>query len=130
MFYNDSLAAEDLAAGLPARRPVWATAPEAIIVAPAPETTVAAGEPIEIWGWAWSFRGIAAAEISVDGGASITRATLEARRGWAWQRFSLSWRPTARGEALLGARAIEAGGVGQPREGARNSIHTVPIVVR
>ena len=130
VFYNDVLAAEDIAAGLPARRPVWATAPEAIIVAPAPDTIVAAGEPTEIWGWAWSFRGIAAAEISVDGGASFTRATLEPRRGWAWQRFSLPWRPAARGEAQLSVRAVEADGVGQPREGARNSIHTVPIVVR
>jgi hypothetical protein len=87
-------------------------------------------ESVEIWGWAWSFRGIAAAEISVDRGASFTRATLEPRRGWAWQCFSLPWRPAVRGEALLSVRAIEAGGAAQPLEGARNSIHTVPIVVR
>lgn len=130
VFYNDSLGADDIAAGLGPRRPVWATAPESIIVAPAPDAVVAVGDCIEIWGWAWSFRGIAAVDISVDGGASFMRAILEPRRGWAWQRFSLSWRPTARGEALLAVRALEALGAGQPAEGARNAIHTVPVVVR
>jgi sulfane dehydrogenase subunit SoxC len=41
-FYNDSAGPDDVAAGLPARRPVWATAPESIIVAPAPEAGGAA----------------------------------------------------------------------------------------
>jgi sulfane dehydrogenase subunit SoxC len=129
VFYNDSVSAEDVAAGLPSRRPVWAIAPESIIVAPAPDAVVAAGEVTEIWGWAWSFRGIAAVEVSVDGGTSFTRATLEGRRGWRWQRFSLPWRPTDRGEVLLSARALEAGGAVQPIEGTRNSIHTIPVVV-
>ena len=130
VFYNDSLGAADVAAGLPSRRPVWAIAPESIVVSPAPDTVVAAGESVEIRGWAWSFRGIAAVEVSVDGGARYTPAALERRRGWAWQGFSLPWRPTERGEAMLGVRALEAGGVGQPQEGARNSIHTVRVVVR
>ena len=129
MFYNYRRPAEDIVAGLPSLRPVWATAPEAVIVAPAPEASIAVGEPTEIWSWAWSFRGIAATEISVDAGATFRRAALEPRRGWAWQRFTQSWRPT-RGEALVSVRAVEAGGVRQPREGARNSIHTVPIIVR
>jgi hypothetical protein len=119
-----------MAAGLPSRRPVWAVAPESIIVAPAPDAAVALGEPSEIWGWAWSFRGIAAAEISVDGGASYLRASLEPRRGWAWQRFSLPWRPADRGEAQVCVRALEDGGAGQPLKSARNAIHTVRIVVR
>ena len=37
-FYNDSVGAADIAAGVPPRRPVWALAPESIIVAPAPDT--------------------------------------------------------------------------------------------
>jgi DMSO/TMAO reductase YedYZ molybdopterin-dependent catalytic subunit len=129
-FYNDSAGADDVAAGLPARRPVWAIAPESIIVAPAPEAVVAAGDLTEIWGWAWSFRGIAAVEISANGGASFTRAALERRRGFAWQRFSLPWRPAARGETLISARAIEAGGAAQPVDGARNAMHTVRLLVR
>src|SRR5262249_7233171 len=121
---------EDIAAGLPARRPVWATAPESIIVAPAPDAVVPMGEVTEIHGWAWSFRGIAAVEISVDGSASFLPALLEDRRGWAWQRFSLPWRPAAGGAAQVSARAIEAGGTAQPRVGARNAIHQVRVLVR
>ena len=93
-----TLAAEDIAAGLPPRQPVWAQAPEAIIVAPALDAGVAAGKPTEIWGWTWSFRGIAAAEVSRAsraalpparpglGGASPSVAALGARRGAARPR--------------------------------------------
>ena len=130
VFYNDSLGSDDVAAGLPPRRPVWAIAPESIIVSPAPDTVVAAGEPVEIWGRAWSFRGIAAVEISVDGGARLHPGGPRERRGWAWQRFSLPWRPTERGEVVLSVRALDAGGAGQPQAGARNSIHTVRVAVR
>ena len=129
-YYNDSTSADDVAAGLPSRRPIWATAPESIIVAPAPDAILTVGEPSEIWGWAWSFRGIAATEVSVDGGATFAPAHLEERRGFAWQRFTLPWRPGKRGEALLCVRAFEAAGTGQPRDGARNTIHTVPVIVR
>jgi sulfane dehydrogenase subunit SoxC len=59
VLYNDALDPADVAAGLPARRPVWAIAPESVIVAPAPDSAVGLGRPAEIWGWAWSFRGIA-----------------------------------------------------------------------
>jgi sulfane dehydrogenase subunit SoxC len=105
-------------------------APESVIVAPAPDSVLPLDRPTEIWGWAWSFRGVAAVEISVDGGASFSRATLEQRRGWAWQRFSLDWRPAAPGEALVSARAFDANGISQPPAGARNAMHTVRVVVR
>ena len=96
--YDDVLDKDEVASGLPPRRPVWALAPGSVIVSPAPETVVAAGETTEIWGWAWSFRGVTVAEVSVDGGTSFTRANLDPRRGWGWQRFSLPWRPAERGE--------------------------------
>jgi sulfane dehydrogenase subunit SoxC len=127
--YNDRADEDDIAAGLPPQRPVWAIAPESIIVAPAPDATVRLGEPVDIWGWAWSFRGVARAEVSVDGGLNFKQAALDERRGWVWQRFTLPWRPTERGEVLLCVRAVEAGGSGQPREGARNAIHSVRIAV-
>lgn len=130
VLYNDALDAEDVAAGLPARRPVWAVAPESIIVAPSPGATVARDTATEIWGWAWSFRGIARVEISVDGGASFATAGLEPRRGWAWQRFSLPWIPAFPGDVVLSARAFETGGLSQPFAGARNEIHSVRVAVR
>ena len=46
----------------------------------------------------------------VDGGRSFTQATLEPRRGWARQRFALSWLAAEPGEVLLCVRAIEANG--------------------
>ncbi|MGD9538579.1 MAG: molybdopterin-dependent oxidoreductase [Alphaproteobacteria bacterium] len=129
-FYNDALGADDVAAGLAPRRPVWALAPDSIIVAPAPAAMLGLGEPVEVWGWAWSFRDLAAVEVSVDGGRNFARASLEPKRGFAWRRFSLPWRPAERGEATLLARALEAGGAGQPAEGARNAVHTVRVAVR
>lgn len=79
---------------------------------------------------AWSFRGIAAVELSVDGGRTFQRAVLEDKRGWAWQRFSLPWRPAAPGEAVLLARALEATGAAQPFDGARNEVHRVRVRVQ
>lgn len=130
VLYNDTLEAEDVAAGQPARRPVWAVAPESIIVAPAPDAMVARGELVEIWGWAWSFRGVSRLEVSTDGGAIFHAATLEPRHGWSWQRFSLAWQPEKAGEALLRARAIDANGAAQPFDGARNAVHSVRVMVR
>jgi sulfane dehydrogenase subunit SoxC len=127
--YNDDSSDADIAAGLPKRRPVWAIAPDSIIVTPPPDAVLARGEPVEISGRAWSFRGIVAVEVSTDGGESFARAALEEERGWAWQRFSLSWKPARAGETTIMARAIEAGGSTQPRDGARNAIHSVRVTV-
>jgi len=129
-FYNDTLGADDVAAGASPQRPVWAQAPESIIVSPAPDAVLAPGKPVEVWGWAWSFRGIQAVEISTDNGATFARAALEPRRGWARQRFSMPWRPGAAGDAHLSVRALESNGTTQPPEGARNSVHTVKVIVR
>ncbi|MGX5736464.1 molybdopterin-dependent oxidoreductase [Bosea thiooxidans] len=128
--YNDPVDAEEIAAGAPSRRPVWAVAPEAIIVTPAPDAVVPADTPVPIEGWAWSFRAVAAVELTADDGASFLRAELEPRRGWRWQRFSCLWQPPAPGEWRLRARASEAGGVTQPLDGARNAQHSVTIRVR
>jgi sulfane dehydrogenase subunit SoxC len=128
--YNDPIPADDVAAGQPPQRPVWAIAPDAVIVTPGPNAVLALDAPTEISGWAWSFRGIAAVEVSADDGESFRRATLQERRGWAWQRFSLSWQPASRGETQLLARAVEAGGSAQPRSGARNAMHSVQVMVR
>jgi sulfane dehydrogenase subunit SoxC len=128
--YNDALDSAEVAAGQPARRPVWAVAPESIIVAPAPDAVVTRGEPVEIWGWAWSFRGVARVEISTDGGATFRAAAVEPRHGWSWQRFSMSWQPEDSGQTLLNARAFDANGASQPFDDARNAVHAVKVEVR
>jgi DMSO/TMAO reductase YedYZ molybdopterin-dependent catalytic subunit len=77
---------------------VRAIAPQSIIVNPAPDAVLAAGEAVEI-------------------------------RGWAWQRFSLPWLPTLRGEAHLRVRAHDTDCAGQPLDGARNSVHALRVFI-
>jgi DMSO/TMAO reductase YedYZ molybdopterin-dependent catalytic subunit len=127
--YNDRLGPREIAAGLGSERPVWAQAPEAIVVQPAPQDRLPAGKPTEIWGWAWAFQPLAAVEVSVDGGASYLQAELEPRSGWSWQRFSRRWTPDRPGPCRVSARALTAAGVGQPASGARNAVHSVEVEV-
>jgi len=128
-FYNDRPTSTEVAEGVGRVRPVWAQAPEAVIVAPAPGTSLPAGTDTEVWGWAWGFDEIDAVELSDDEGASWRRAVLAPRKGWAWQRFALSWRPPRAGPCRLSARAWIAAGRGQPAKGARNAVHSVEVEV-
>lgn len=106
-------------------RPVWAVAPESVIVSPAPDAQ--AGASIEIWGWAWADGGVAQVEISTDGGAIWRRAELAPQRGWAWQKFTATWRPEGTGEAILMSRATGKRGEVQPAADWRNCIHAVRV---
>lgn len=127
-WYNDPVKDE---AGQPtgASKPVWAIAPESVIVSPAPDQTVAPGKPVEIWGWAWGDGGIRAVGVSVNGGASWIPAELEPRAGRDWQRFRLIWEPRSIGEVELCSVAEAPDGGRQPDSGARNAIYRVPIRV-
>jgi sulfane dehydrogenase subunit SoxC len=108
--------------------PVWAVAPECALVAPAPHAVLGRGETT-IWGWAWGAAPIAEVAVSIDGGTNWRPAEVESRRGFAWQRFSLAWRPERRGPVTVMARATDANGVTQPLAPARNAVHTVPVEV-
>jgi sulfane dehydrogenase subunit SoxC len=110
-----------------ATRPVWEAPPESLIVAPAPGALAAA--PTEIWGWAWAASGVARVEVSTDCGEHWSPAQLEPRRQWSWQRFTLAWRPPGRGSFLIAARATDMRGAAQPKERARNAIHSVAVTV-
>jgi DMSO/TMAO reductase YedYZ molybdopterin-dependent catalytic subunit len=110
-------------------RPVWAIAPESVIVAPGPGAAIHTGAATTIWGWAWGDGGISSVELSVDGGGSWRESTLEPSPGRAWQRFQLDWLPTAAGPHRLCARATSLRGESQPPSGARNAIHCVEIQV-
>lgn len=129
MFYNDRPGDSEAAAGRRAR-PVWAIAPESVIVKPAPDAVIGIGEPVEVRGWAWCYGGAAAVEVTFDEGASYTRSALAPRRGWSWQSFSLLWLPLEPGEVRIGVRAVDASGAAQPLDGARNAMHTVRVFVR
>lgn len=104
--------------------PVWAVAPNSVIVAPAVDQPLKL-EPLQIWGWAWGANGIVAVEVSTDGGTNWLSAKVEKRQGFSWQRFWLDWSPTTRGEYGLVSRAIDDAGACQPDRGARNEVFRV-----
>jgi DMSO/TMAO reductase YedYZ molybdopterin-dependent catalytic subunit len=124
--YNDPVPPDDplFAQG---GRPVWRVAPESVIASPAPGETVAG--TIDIWGWAWAHAGIRDVEVSVDGGTTWQTAVLEPSTQRSWQKFRYCWQPTDAGPAVLMSRAIDHAGDTQPRNGARNCIYAVDVVV-
>jgi DMSO/TMAO reductase YedYZ molybdopterin-dependent catalytic subunit len=126
-WYNDPVES-NRASGSAGTVPVWAIAPQSVIVAPAPDATISASETIEIWGWAWADGGVSQVEISIDNG-DWRPAQLEPVSGRAWQRFTLSWTPVKRGAATLASRAARASGESQPASGRRNAIYRVSVNV-
>lgn len=127
-WYNDVV--PDAAGGPTGQtRPVWAIAPEAVIVSPAPDQRLQAGLRASVHGWAWADGGVDKVELSDDGGASWSLAELEPANGRGWQRFARPWTPSSRGTAVLMARATAANGEVQPLEGRRNEVHKVSVSV-
>jgi DMSO/TMAO reductase YedYZ molybdopterin-dependent catalytic subunit len=126
-WYNDPV--EESAAGAPDRTvPVWAIAPQSVIVEPAPETKVRASRPLDVWGWAWADGGVRAVDVCIEAPA-WQPASLEPPEGRAWQRFVLSWTPGRRGAFTLASRATALNGAVQPEASRRNAIYRVPLTV-
>jgi len=123
-WYNDPL--EDDASGRTA--PVWAIAPQSVIVAPAPEAAIKAQQAVEVWGWAWADGGVVQVEVSVDGG-DWRPAQLEDASDRGWQRFAISWVPSKRAAVTLASRASSVRGECQPESGRRNAIYRVRVMV-
>ena len=109
--------------------PVWAVAPESVIVSPAPGEMLARDRPLEIWGWAWADGGIDTVDVSADGDGTWLPADVEAREDRAWQRFNAVWRPVESGTHVLCSRAVSGSGATQPLAGRRNAIHHVEVSV-
>lgn len=109
-------------------RPLWAVAPQSIIVAPKPNAVIA-DAPTEIWGWAWSSCAVQVVEVSVDGGSRWVDAELERPDGLSWQRFSCRWQPPGAGTFELRCRATDVNGRIQPADGARNAVYSIPVTV-
>jgi len=127
-WYNDPvLDAHGRDAGRTA--PVWAVAPESVIVAPAPDAALPAGTACEVWGWAWADGGVRALDVTCDDGTTWRPAQLEPARGREWQRFSFAWTPRGRGMVRLASRAESGDGARQPEAGWRNAIHRVPVTI-
>lgn len=127
-FYNDPV--PDVR-GEPRGRtsPVWAIAPESVIVAPADGTAVSRGSTVRIWGWAWSSQPLAVVEITLDGGRTWSEASIQPGGRWSWRRFDLMWTPQEPGRVVISARATVCDGATQPAGGFRNAVHEVTVAV-
>jgi len=107
--------------------PVWAIAPQSLIVAPTPDEVIPMGTVAEIWGWAWADGGVADVEVAVN--CEWCAATLEPTAGWAWQRFALHRAFREPGTVNLASRAISKKGDTQPVSGCRNAIYSFAVTV-
>ena len=85
--------------------PVWAVAPKSIIVSPAPGETVGVAAAREIHGWAWADGGVRAVDVTADDGVTWLPADIEPVNTHQWQRFSLRWKPSGRGNVTLASCA-------------------------
>src|SRR5262249_36780153 len=126
-WYNDPVQ-DDCASASGRTVPVWAIAPQSVIVAPASDTAIKASGATEICGWAWADGGASQVEVSVGGG-SWQPAHMEPAAERAWQRFTLSWMPIKCGTVTLASRATTARGEYQPVSGRRNAIYRVSLKV-
>jgi DMSO/TMAO reductase YedYZ molybdopterin-dependent catalytic subunit len=109
-------------------KPVWMVAPESVIIAPAPESTLRR-QKLEIWGWSWSACPVVCVEVSVDAGETWASALLEKAAGLSWQRFSYPWLPSRSGRFDLRCRAIDKNGRTQPKCEARNSVQSIAVTI-
>ncbi len=127
VLYNDPVPpSESGSVGM--KRPVWDAPPESAIVSPPPGVLLSR-DGVEIWGWAWAANGVSCVEISTDGGSNWSRASIEQRSQWSWQRFAFHWTPTVVGSFKLMARAMDTAGAIQPMYRARNAVHVVTVEV-
>lgn len=113
-YYNDSLPDGG-------RRPVWALAPQSVLISPAPEDHVAG--PIELRGWAWGAAGVARVEVSDDCGASWSESAVTPRHDRAWQAWSCT-------RTVLMCRATDSEGRTQSLQDERNCVHRIEVTAR
>jgi DMSO/TMAO reductase YedYZ molybdopterin-dependent catalytic subunit len=111
------------------RQPVWALAPQSVIVHPRADAALEAGASVQPWGWAWCDTPLARVEMSLDGGLTWLEARLEPRSERGWQKFVLDWTAFKSGSYNLISRAVAADGRQQPLTGRRNAIYGVPVEV-
>ena len=112
-----------------ATKPVWAVAPESIIVFPAhrsflprppkPKSGVGRGRMAR-------YDPLKSASMA---DRNWIEALLEPPAGLSWQRFSFLWSPARVGPFELCCRATDWGGKAQPINGARNAVHSINVMI-
>jgi DMSO/TMAO reductase YedYZ molybdopterin-dependent catalytic subunit len=100
----------------PETTPITEMLVNSLIVSPAPTTRLRRGERGEITGQAWDGgAGIAAVDVSVDGGRSWRAATLGPDFGrFAWRQFRMPIDTSRPGPMVLAVRARSRSGATQP----------------
>jgi DMSO/TMAO reductase YedYZ molybdopterin-dependent catalytic subunit len=109
--------------------PVWAIAPESVIVSPAPGAVLERGVEHRISGWAWADAGISKVDVVTGEGETWLSVDVETRVGRGWQGFVASWRPASSGAVSLYSLAHSSDGHKQPLAGWRNAAHHVAVTV-
>jgi DMSO/TMAO reductase YedYZ molybdopterin-dependent catalytic subunit len=110
-------------------KPVWAIAPQSVIVRPAPGTTLKRGAAIHVWGWAWADEGLSAVEISFDCGRTWKECRVEsATDHHAWCKFACDCTLEDSYQNVT-SRATSRSGDRQPEGGRRNGLYHVPLVI-
>lgn len=109
-------------------RPVWAIAPQSVIVWPAPNATLKCDTVVQVWGWAWADDGLSSVEISFDGCRTWKACRIEGAIGHSWSKFVYDW-AVEDGCRSITSRAASRSGDRQPDGGRRNALYHVPLVV-
>jgi DMSO/TMAO reductase YedYZ molybdopterin-dependent catalytic subunit len=109
------------------RHPVWALAPQSVIVHPRADAVLEAGASAQLWGWAWCDGPLASVDVSLDGGLTWVEARLEPHNGRGWQKFVADWMPIKGQSHVLMSRAVASDGREQPHAGRRNAIYGVCV---
>jgi DMSO/TMAO reductase YedYZ molybdopterin-dependent catalytic subunit len=109
--------------------PVWAIAPQSVIVYPAANQKLDPHALVQVWGWAWCDGRLADVEVSFDGGLNWVLSRLEPRNARGWQRFAIDWQPAGSGTHVLMSRAVAPDGRRQPEGGRRNAVYPVSVDV-
>jgi len=116
-------------------RPVAEMPPKSLIIAPADQTRLQAGE-ILVTGWAWSgYSAIHLVEVSTDAGHTWSEAALQPGERHSWRRWEFPWHATL-GEYVLQVRATDARRLSQPvvplwnaKGYLMNAIHQIVVQV-
>jgi sulfite oxidase len=105
--------------------PVEAMRVKSVVTSPVAGRAGRAGAPLAVRGFAWTGAGdgrVRAVELTVDDGATWTRALLEGEATpFAWQRFRGTVRVPRTATFTLAARATDSTGDAQPATAAKNT---------